>query len=150
MSNIFFEIRRFEELTIHELYELLKLRSEIFIVEQACVYQDIDGKDLKALHILGKKNNKIVAYARLFNKEDYFKEASIGRVVVKKIERKFGYGHKLICFSINTIQKKFNTSTIKIGAQTYLKKFYESHGFKQIGKEYVEDGISHIHMLKNE
>ncbi|MDY0780470.1 GNAT family N-acetyltransferase [Tenacibaculum sp. IB213877] len=143
-----FKVKTFNQLTTSELYDILQLRSEVFVVEQNCVYQDIDGKDQKALHILGIKNNKLIAYTRLFKGGDYFDEASIGRVVVKQSERKYGYGHDLMKFSIETIEEKFNTSTIKIGAQTYLQKFYESHGFKKIGKEYIEDGIPHIHMVK--
>lgn len=144
-----FKVKPFSKLTTNELYELLKLRSEVFVVEQDCVYLDIDGNDPKALHVLGIKKNKIIAYTRLFKQNDCYKETSIGRVVVKKSERKFGYGHDLMRFSIKTIQEKFNTSVIKIGAQTYLKNFYENHGFKQIGEEYIEDGIPHIYMIKN-
>lgn len=143
------EVKTFSELTIKELYELLQLRSEIFVVEQNCVYLDTDGKDQKALHVLGHKDGNIIAYTRLFNDNDYYKNASIGRVLIKKSEREFGYGHDLICFSIKAIQEKFNKSTIKIGAQTYLKKFYESHEFKQIGEGYIEDGIPHIYMIRN-
>ncbi|MDA9261916.1 GNAT family N-acetyltransferase [Flavobacteriales bacterium] len=143
------EVKTFLELTLEELYESLQLRSEIFVVEQNCVYQDTDGKDQKALHVLGKKDGNIIAYTRLFNANDYYKYASIGRVVIKKSERELGYGHDLISFSIKAIQEKFNKSTIKIGAQTYLKKFYESHKFNQIGEEYIEDGIPHIYMIRN-
>lgn len=144
-----FITKKFQELTTDELYEILQLRSEVFVVEQNCVYQDIDGKDQKAIHILGIKNNELIAYTRIFNSGDYFKEASIGRVLVKENERKFSYGHKLMEFSIKTIQEKYSTSIIKIGAQTYLKKFYESHGFKKVGEEYIEDGIPHIYMIRD-
>jgi ElaA protein len=140
--------KSFSELTITELYEILRLRSEVFVVEQDCVYQDIDMKDQKALHVIGFKNNKVVAYTRIFKPGDYFKYASIGRVVVDLNERKFGYGHIIINHSIIAIEKIFNESIIKISAQTYLKKFYESHGFSKIGEEYLEDGIPHIGMLK--
>jgi len=140
--------KSFSELTINELYEILRLRSEVFVVEQDCVYQDVDDKDQKALHIVGIKNNKIVAYTRIFKSGDYFSKASIGRVVVKKNEREFGYGHVIIKESIKAIKTYFNETTIKISAQTYLKKFYESHGFQQVGDEYLEDGIPHIGMLK--
>lgn len=142
-----FLAKSFEELTTIELYDILQLRSEVFVVEQKCIYQDIDGKDQKALHILGIKESVLVAYTRLFKPNDYFEEASIGRVLVQASERKYGYGHDLIKFSIKTVEEKFATNSIKIGAQTYLKKFYESHDFKQVGKEYIEDGIPHIYML---
>ncbi|CAM1338899.1 GNAT family N-acetyltransferase [Tenacibaculum aestuarii] len=141
-------IKTFQELTTSELYELLQLRSEVFVVEQDCVYQDIDGKDLKALHVLGEKEGKIVGYTRLFNSGEYFNTPSIGRVVVKESERKYGYGHDLIKASIKAIVDNYNETTITISAQTYLQKFYESHGFKQIGEGYLEDGIPHIRMVK--
>jgi len=143
-----FFIKNFQDLTVHELYEILQLRSEIFVVEQNCVYQDLDFKDQKALHIFGKKNNKILAYTRIFKAGDYFKESSIGRVVVNQDQRKFGYGHDLMKFSINCIQQQFNTSKITISAQVYLTKFYQSHGFNQVGEMYLEDGIPHIEMLR--
>ena len=143
-----FIVKTFDDLTKTELYDLLQLRSDIFVVEQDCVFLDLDGKDQKALHVLGKKDEKLVAYTRLFKPGDYFKESSIGRVVVKQEERKYGYGHDVMEFSIQTINNLYNTSLIKIGAQKYLQKFYESHGFKQVGDEYLEDGIVHIYMIK--
>ncbi len=142
------QIKKFEELTTNELYSLLQLRSEVFVVEQDCVYQDIDFKDQKALHIIGSKNNKIVAYTRVFKPGEYFKYASIGRVVVAESERKFKYGYDIMKASMNAISTYFNESTIKISAQTYLTKFYNTLGFKQIGEEYLEDGIPHIGMIK--
>jgi len=141
-------VKKFQELTTSELYEILQLRSEVFVVEQDCVYQDIDGKDLKALHVLGVKEGKIIAYTRLFNSGEYFDTPSIGRVVVKESERKYGYGHDLIKASIKAIVDNYNETTITISAQTYLQKFYESHGFKQIGEGYLEDGIRHIRMVR--
>lgn len=141
-------IKTFQELTTSELYELLQLRSEVFVVEQDCVYQDIDGKDVKALHVLGAKEGKIIAYTRLFNSGEYFDTPSIGRVVVKESERKYGYGHDLIKASIQAIVDNYNETTITISAQTYLQKFYESHGFKQVGEGYLEDGIPHIRMVR--
>lgn len=143
-----FIVKSFDQLTTSELYAVLQLRSEVFVVEQDCVYQDIDGKDQKALHVLGFKNNQLIAYTRLFKPADYYEFASIGRVIVKQDERKYGYGHDLIRFSIATVKEQFSTTTIKIGAQTYLRKFYESHGFKKVGEDYIEDGIPHIHMVR--
>ena len=140
--------KRFSELTNEELYELLRLRSDVFVVEQECVFLDLDNKDQEAIHVLGKKGSKLVAYTRLFDKQQYYEQASIGRVVVNKDERKFGYGHDLMRFSIDEITNRFQTSDIKIGAQTYLQQFYESHGFKQIGANYIEDGIPHMYMMK--
>jgi len=144
---IVFKTITFSEFTVKELYETLQLRSEVFVVEQDCVYQDIDFKDQKALHVLGYKNDKLVAYTRIFKPGDYFKEASIGRVVVQENERKYGYGHDLIKESIVSVEKQFNTTTIHISAQTYLEKFYNAHGFIKSGEGYLEDGIPHIKMI---
>lgn len=141
-----FIIKYFKELTTDELYAILQLRSEVFVVEQNCVYQDIDFKDQKALHVLGFKDNKIVAYTRIFKPGNYFENSSIGRVVVKENERKFGYGHDVMKASINAIKKYFKEEKITISAQKYLTKFYETHGFTQVGNEYLEDGIPHIRM----
>lgn len=148
MSELQIEVKRFSELSIAELYDLLQLRSEVFVVEQDCVYQDIDGKDQEALHILGKKNDKIVAYTRCFEPGYYFEEAAIGRVVVKDSERRFGYGHEIMKASQEAISNIYNTKEIKLSAQQYLVKFYESHGYQQLGEGYLEDGIPHIAMLR--
>ena len=142
-------IKKFSELTTSELYEILQLRSEVFVVEQDCVYQDIDYKDQKALHVIGVKNNKIIAYTRVFKPNDYFKKASIGRVVVTEKERINKYGYLIMKASIKAIDTFFNEKEIKISAQKYLKKFYESLDFEMIGEEYLEDGIPHIGMLKS-
>ena len=140
--------KTFQELTSKELYDLLQLRSEVFVVEQDCVYQDLDGKDENALHVIGKKNNKIVAYTRVFKPGDYFKEASIGRVVVSKEERQHKYGYDIMDASIKAANDCFNETKIKLSAQTYLKKFYNNLGFKEVGEEYLEDGIPHIAMVR--
>lgn len=144
-----FVVKSFQELTTDELYKILHLRSEVFVVEQDCVYQDIDFKDQKALHVLGIKKDKIVAYTRLFKNGDYFENASIGRVVVDANERKFGYGHDVMKVSIQAIKSYFKEEKITISAQKYLTKFYESHGFIQVGEDYLEDGIPHIRMDLN-
>ncbi|MFD0992272.1 GNAT family N-acetyltransferase [Tenacibaculum geojense] len=145
-----FTVKTFDNLTTSELYAILQLRSEVFVVEQDCVYQDIDYKDQKALHVLGIKNNKLVAYARLFDAGDYFNTPSIGRVIVKESERAFGYGHDLIKMAKKAIVDNYKTAVITISAQTYLQKFYESHAFVQKGEGYLEDGIPHIKMICKE
>lgn len=142
------EVKTFEALTKQELYDLLQLRSEVFVVEQDCVYQDVDGKDQKALHVLGYKETKLVAYTRLFKPGDYFKESSIGRVVVAKNERHFKYGYDIMTSSIDAIKLHYNETLIKISAQLYLKSFYNNLGFKEIGEAYLEDDIPHIAMIK--
>lgn len=139
--------KTFQELTTQELYDILQLRSEVFVVEQDCVYQDIDGKDQKALHVLGYKNNVVVAYTRIFKPGDYFEKASIGRVVVAKKERQHKYGYDIMEASIQAIKEHYNETNIKISAQCYLNKFYNNLGFKAIGEDYLEDGIPHIAMV---
>jgi ElaA protein len=142
------QTKTFQELTKQQLYDLLQLRSEVFVVEQDCVYQDIDGKDEKALHVLGYKNEKLVAYTRVFKPGDYFNQASIGRVVVKENERQHKFGNTIMKASIEAIKTHYNESEIKISAQMYLKRFYNNLEFKEIGEEYLEDGIPHIAMIK--
>lgn len=139
----------FNELSIEELHDLLQLRSEVFVVEQDCVYQDIDGKDQKALHILGFKKGNLVAYARAFKPGDYFPEAAIGRVVVHESERDSKYGYDIMKATIEAIKNNFEAETIKLSAQTYLTNFYENLGFQKEGEEYLEDGIPHIAMVKS-
>ena len=141
-------IKKFNDLSPLELYEILQLRSEVFVVEQDCVYQDIDGNDQKALHIIGTIENKIIAYTRCFRPGDYFKEASIGRVVVKESQRKFKRGNQIMNNSIKVINDHYKTKIIKISAQCYLNKFYTNLQFKSIGEKYLEDGIPHVTMVR--
>ena len=140
------KILLFSELSTQQLYAILQLRSEVFVVEQDCVYQDIDGHDDKAYHVLFYDENTLVAYTRILPPGSYFEELSIGRVLVKTTHRLKNIGHKLMSTSINYAKGKFPDSIIKISAQQYLIKFYESHGFESYGKGYLEDGIPHIAM----
>lgn len=140
------KIKRFEAFSLTELYEILKLRSEVFVVEQNCVYLDVDGKDDKALHLFGIVENKIVAYARLFKSNDYFTEAAISRVVTHPDFRERKIGHDLMRNAIDGIKNHFGETEITISAQLYLKKFYETHGFVQTSEMYLEDDIPHIRM----
>lgn len=139
--------KTFEELSIHELHDILQLRSEVFVVEQNCVYQDVDGKDPKALHVIGLVDKKIVAYTRCFPPGIYFKEAAIGRVVVDMEHRRFKLGHEIMKASMEAIKTQYKTEKVKLSAQEHLRKFYETHGFHQIGEGYLEDGIPHIAMV---
>lgn len=143
-----FKIKRFNELSTTELYEILQLRSEVFVVEQNCVYQDIDGKDEKAIHVLGYYEGVLAAYSRLFKPNDYFTQSSIGRVIVKPSHRDKKLGHDLMKASIAAVKELFQETNITISAQLYLQKFYESHGFVTIGESYLEDDIPHIEMRK--
>jgi ElaA protein len=142
-------VKTFNQLSLDELYYLFQLRSQVFVVEQDCVYQDIDGKDKKALHVIGKKDNTIIAYSRIFKPGDYFKEASIGRVVVAENFRHLKYGHQLMVASIKAVETSFSSKKIKISAQKYLENFYNNLGFITSGEPYLEDGIPHIAMIKN-
>ena len=142
------KIKPFEALSVVELYSVLQLRSEVFVVEQNCVYQDIDGKDVKALHLFGEYEGKIVAYARLFKPNDYFENASIGRVVVSQKYRDQKWGYDLMQQAIKAIQEHYNETKITISAQLYLQKFYESLGFVKTSDVYLEDDIEHIEMRK--
>lgn len=144
-----FQIKPYDQLSVPELYQILRLRSEIFVVEQDCVYQDIDNKDQKALHVLGTFNTEIVVYARIFKGGDYFENSSIGRVVIAKDFRDRKWGHQLMREAIAGINNQFGESQITISAQLYLKQFYESHGFVQTGDRYLEDGIPHIEMKRS-
>lgn len=146
--EIQWKIKSFENLSVGELYDILRLRSEIFVVEQNCVYLDIDGKDKLALHLFGEFEGEIVAYSRLFKPGITFDNASIGRVVVDANYRDRKWGHDLMRESIAGIKNHFGESKITIGAQLYLKKFYESHGFVQSSEMYLEDDIPHIEMKR--
>ena len=146
--KIQWQIKSFEDLSVHELYDIMRLRSEIFVVEQNCVYLDLDGKDKVALHLFGEYEDKIVAHSRLFTPGISFENASIGRVVVDANYRDRKWGHDLMREAIAGIKNHFGESKITIGAQLYLKKFYESHGFVQTSEMYLEDEIPHIEMKK--
>lgn len=146
--SINWKIKPFEALSVTEIYSLLQLRSQVFVVEQNCIYQDIDGKDAKALHLIGEYDGKIVAYCRLFKSGDYFQEASIGRVVIDANYRDKKWGHEMMKQAIAGIETYFKETRIIISAQLYLQKFYESHGFVQTSEMYLEDDIPHIEMKK--
>ena len=141
-----FEFKTFDELTASELYEILQLRSEIFVVEQDCVYNDLDGLDKSAVHLFLKKKGEIIAYSRLLTPGTRFPEYSIGRVVVKQTERGKGYGIEMMKAAKKYIVDKWDASTIKVSAQKYLRKFYEDLGFEIVTDEYLEDGIPHYGM----
>jgi ElaA protein len=142
------KIKAFDALSVYELYDILQLRSAIFVVEQNCVYLDLDGKDKIALHLFGEYEGKIVAHARLFKAGISFDDASIGRVTVDANYRDKKWGHDLMREAIAGILHHFGERKITIGAQLYLKKFYESHGFVQTSEMYLEDDIPHIEMRR--
>ncbi len=137
----------FDELALRELYALLQLRTEVFTVEQNCVFQDIDGADDQAMHLLGTQNNQLVAYARCFPAGVKFAEASIGRVVTRGLARGSGLGHLLIQQAVSSVCGLWGPQPIRIGAQARLKAYYSGHGFVDVGVPYVEDGIDHLEMV---
>ncbi|MEO9209790.1 MAG: GNAT family N-acetyltransferase [Ginsengibacter sp.] len=146
-KNIIWKCQPFSELSTLELYKILQLRNEVFVVEQDCPYQDCDGKDLEAYHLSAWNEDYVLAYTRLLPIGiSYPDAASIGRVLTSPIARKQELGKILMQKSIEKIQELFGDIPVKIGAQTYLKKFYESFSFFQIGEGYLEDGIPHISM----
>lgn len=138
----------FDDLSPNQLYDCLRLRSEVFVVEQNCVFLDADNNDQKCYHLLGYQNSQLVACTRLVPPGAIYDQASIGRVVTSPTVRSSGVGRELMEKSINEVYRLFGQQPIKIGAQLYLKKFYSSFGFEQISDVYLEDGIEHIYMLK--
>lgn len=142
-------LKRFDELTPYQLYAILQLRNEVFVVEQNCVFQDADDKDQNSYHLMGFLDNKLVAYTRLVPAGLSYEQASIGRVVTSPSVRGSGAGKLLMQQSIDSLYSLFGKVPIKIGAQLYLQHFYESFGFERISDIYLEDGIEHIYMLKD-
>lgn len=141
--------KSFHELTLYELYAILQLRSEVFVVEQHCYYQDLDGKDEKSFHLMAWENDELVAYTRLLPPHISYEEPSIGRVVLRANIRGTGQGKVLMEESIRHCYTLFGKQPIKIGAQYHLKAFYETLGFLQCSNVYDDAGIDHIEMIKN-
>ena len=138
-------VKRFKELSVEEMYQILRIRSEVFVIEQRCIYQDIDGKDKKAIHVTGTNNNKIIAYTRILEGGDDF--PSISRVVVKKENRGEERGKEIMKETIKYIVEELKEKTIVLAAQKYLEKFYRELGFIAEGEEYLEDEIPHQKMI---
>ena len=146
MENVSWKHRKWDDLEKNDLHEILMLRSKVFVVEQNCVYQDIDNKDPEAIHLYGKLNNKIISYSRIFNEGVFYKEISFGRALVSKSKRGKGIGDLLVKKSLEIIKENWPNKKVKISAQAHLKNFYKKHGFVEKGEEYLEDGIPHISM----
>ena len=140
--------KTFSELETEELYQILRLRSEVFVVEQDCIYQDIDNKDQNAIHLYYVDNDEIVAYTRIFKAGHYYENPCIGRVVVSKKERGKDLGKKIMIDSIEYIKQNIKGEKIELSAQKHLDKFYKDLGFYKIGEDYLEDGIPHQRMIK--
>jgi ElaA protein len=150
MASYFYNVtcKAFDDLTPHELYEIMRLRNEVFVLEQLCVYQDADNKDQRSHHLMIKDKGKLIAYARLLPPGISYPEMSIGRVISSPDYRRKGAGRLLMQQAIEGCHKLFGEGPIRIGAQLYLKKFYESFGFVQAGEMYLEDNIEHIEMKR--
>lgn len=144
--EIAWKYRSFQALTNQELYAILQLRNEVFVVEQNCVYQDADNKDELSYHLLGIVDQTIVAYCRILPPGILFNDASIGRVVTSPNYRNYGYGRELMKVAVEKALTQFNCTSITIGAQLYLERFYEGQGFIRISEPYLEDNILHIKM----
>jgi ElaA protein len=140
--------KKFDELSPYEVYAILQLRNEVFVVEQQCIFQDADNKDLHCYHLMCTNDKQLVAYSRLVPPGISFHEASIGRVVNFPKMRQKGLGRELMQRSIEECHRLFGNISIKIGAQLYLKNFYESLGFEQCSEVYLEDEIQHIEMMR--
>ncbi len=143
-----FSFKAFAELNPHELYAYLQLRSEVFVVEQNCVYQDLDDKDQASLHVFVRQENKLVACARIVPAHTSYPDISIGRVIVSEAYRKQQLGHELMRYCIEQIHSRFGPQKIVLSAQAHLQNFYKKHNFVPTGAIYLEDGIPHIHMIK--
>ncbi len=149
MSGIEWRFTAFDELTPAELYAVLQLRSEVFVVEQACVFQDMDGADAAAMHLLGTLGGQLVAYARCLAAGIKFSEASMGRIATRDSVRGSGAGDALVEKAIACLLQQWGAQAIRIGAQARLELFYRQHGFVKTGALYMEDGIPHIEMLRS-
>lgn len=141
------QLKRFDELSIKDLYEVLKLRSQIFVVEQNCIYQDLDNKDKKSYHLFCKESDEVVASLRILDRGISYDEVSIGRVVVNKNYRGQGLARKAMLKAISFVEDELKEQQIRISGQRYLVEFYKSLGFKEVSEVYLEDGIEHVEML---
>lgn len=143
-------LKKFEDLSTYELYEIIQLRLEVFVVEQDCVYQDCDGKkDYESHHLLGIESNKIEAYLRVVPPGISYKEVAIGRVITSQNVRGKGIGYELMKEGIVAVENIYGKVPIRISAQEHLKNYYGSVGFEQVSESYLEDGIPHIEMLRH-
>lgn len=142
------EWKRFDDLTADELYTILQVRQEVFVLEQNCLYLDADGKDRKSFHLMGFSSNDILAYARIVEPGVSYAEVSIGRILSSEKARGTGAGVELMEQALSRIEQQYGKVPVRISAQTYLLKFYQKFGFESTGKEYLEDEIPHTEMLR--
>ncbi len=150
MKEIVWNAKLFEELSTQELYKIMKTRQEVFIIEQACNYLDADDYDEKAIHLWAEKKGQILAYCRIFEAGIKYPETSIGRVLTHPKFRNMKLGRFLMRISLDIIETRFRTNSVRISAQDYLIKFYNSFGFEEVGKKYMEDQLPHSEMLRKQ
>lgn len=142
------KLKKFDELTSRELYEILRLRNEVFIIEQECPYLDCDRKDYGAYHLFLEDDTGVIAYLRVLDKGVTFDEVCIGRVIVKETHRGKGLAQEMLRLGLKVAEEKYGETTVKISAQQRLVKLYESVGFKQVSDMYMEDNIPHVAMIR--
>ncbi len=148
MKDVVWKIKEFNELSVNELYQILKIRQEVFIVEQTCYYLDADGYDEKAIHLWAVKEGEILAYCRIFKEGVKYEEPSIGRVLTNQNFRNFKLGKILMKLALELIEARLGSKKVRISAQDYLIKFYNEFGFYDTGKKYLEDDIPHTEMAR--
>lgn len=147
-QEVIWRLMAFDDLRVSVLYEVLRLRSAVFVLEQRCLYPDMDGRDAQAMHLLGVRNHQLVAYARCFAPGLRFAEANFGRVLTAPQARGQGLGHALIEQAITACHQLWGPQALRIGAQAHLAGFYAQHGFADVGRPYDEDGIAHLELLR--
>lgn len=148
MSNIIWKVKSFDELTVPELYAIIKARVDVFVVEQDCPYPDLDDYDQKAIHLWAEENGVVLANCRIFDKGIKYPETSIGRVLTTEQARGKNLGRQLIKYAVEIIENRFKTTEVRISAQDYLLRFYSEFGFTDTGKKYLEDNIPHTEMFR--
>lgn len=146
--KLIWHFKSFNDLSPFELYEILRLRNEVFIIEQNCIYNECDNKDLESYHLWCSLEGKIIGYCRLVPPEVSYSEPSFGRIVSHPDYRNLKLGHLMLGFVNQIVKNYYKTSSIRISAQVYLRNFYESYGFRQVSEEYLEDNLPHMEMLK--
>jgi ElaA protein len=150
MEEIIWTTKHFNDLSVHEYHDLLYLRTEVFVVEQDCPYQEVDDKDKASFHLVGKTaNGNVVAVSRILPPGVSYKEVSVGRVAIKQNSRGKGIADKMMLETFEFIKHEFGEVPVRISAQEYLLNFYNKHGFKQVGEMYLEDDIPHVEMISN-
>ncbi|HBR10625.1 MAG TPA: GNAT family N-acetyltransferase [Chryseobacterium sp.] len=148
MNNIIWKVKTFDELSTEELYQIIRARVDVFVVEQNCPYQDLDNYDQLAIHLWAEKDAEVMAYCRIFDKAIKYPETSIGRVITTQKARGKGLGRQLIAYAVQIIENRLKTKDIRISAQDYLIKFYSDFGFRDTGKKYLEDNLPHTEMIR--